>query len=304
MNQILNTHLLFIALRVMTPILFTAIGGLFASKAGVFNVALEGCMLLASFVGVAISYSTGNLILAVFTGILSSVILALIVVFFIIELNANLVIAGLAANILVSGLTAFMMHTIYGEAVTIDPINLAVLPIIDNPVLANIPIIGQILNNQVISVYFALLLIPVVIFIFNYTKFGFHIRVVGENLEAARAAGLKWKRIQYLSWVISGILCGLGGVSLSIGYVGLFYRDITAGRGWIAMAALSLGRGQPLGTFLSVLLFALADAIATQLQVTINIPNQFVLMVPYVITIIALVASTRKKTIKKEIQEQ
>lgn len=300
MDIVFITSLLYVTLRSMTPILFAALGGIFPAKTGEYNIAMEGCMLIAAFVGVAASDLTGNIWIAVFIALLSSVILALIVAFFIINLGADLVIAGLAANIFVSGITAFLLRTIFNEDSVFAPTGLSSIPTLDVKFLADIPFIGPILNDHVITVYIVLILVPVVALYFKYMVGGYHMRVIGENPDAAKAIGLKVIRTKYIAWTISGILCGLGGLSISLGYVSMFNREITAGRGWIAMTAIAFGRENTLGTFLATLLFAISDAVATKLQTSTDIPNQFILVIPYVITVIVLIVTAIQKSSRKK----
>lgn len=292
--------LLHTTLRMTTPIALAALGGLYAHRAGVLNVALEGMMLSSAFVSVIASYATGNIFLAIVAGVTSSLLLGVIFSFFGISLGGNLTIVGLAINTLVAGASAFILQTAFGQRGTFSNERIVGMKEIDVPILGEIPILGKILNNQTPMVYISLFILIVVHFILYHSKLGVYIRTVGEKEEAAESVGLPVTKIKYIAVLIGSILCGLAGINIALENVNMFVENMTGGRGFIALAAIYSGRGTAIGTYLFSLLFGFADAAQIRLQV-FNIPGAFIQMIPYLSIIIVLsiigISKKRKKSV-------
>lgn len=274
-------------LRMATPIVLVALGGVFTHRAGVLNIALEGMMLMGAFAGVITSYLTGNIGLAIVIAIIISVVFALIMSFFAITLKGNHIVTGLAINILALGITSFILQVTFNRrGVFSDPAIVGIKPI-NIPFLESIPFIGPILNNQTPMVYVSFILLIAVIVILYKTKYGVYLRTVGENIEAAKSVGIKTTLIQYSAVILSGVFCALAGVSLALENLTMFVENMTNGRGFIALAAIFCGRGTPVGTFIFAELFGLADAVQMRLQ-GLNIPGAFVQMIPFLFIIVVL----------------
>lgn len=275
-------------LRMATPLVLAAMGGIFSERSGVINIALEGIMLTGAFMAMAGSYLTGSpwlgLLAAVAAGILISAIHAVVSI----EFRADQVVSGTAINILATGLTGFLLKIMFENAGQSPSVNK-----FENwkiPVIGDIPIIGEIFANHIPFVYLAVILVGVSYWVLWKTPFGLRIRAVGEHPAAADSVGINVKKIRYISVLISGLLAGIGGASLSIGWMDIFVSNMTSGRGFIALAAVIFGRWTPQGALLAALLFGFADSLQMLAQ-TIGlgfIPKQFLLMLPYILTILAL----------------
>ncbi|AZR72435.1 branched-chain amino acid ABC transporter permease [Anoxybacter fermentans] len=275
-------------LRSATPLMYAAIGGIFSERSGVVNIALEGIMLTGAFTAMLASYYTGSPWLGVLIAMIAGGLISLIHAFVSIEFRANQVVSGVAINLLASGLTSFFLRAIFKHAGQSPSVNsLGKLPI---PIIKDIPFIGTILSGHSPLVYLALLSIVLAHFVLFKTTFGLRVRAVGEHPEAADTVGINVKKIRYICVVISGIMAGIGGATLSIGLLDLFTEDMTAGRGFIALAAVIFGKWTPFGAFVATLLFGIADAmqmLAQTLQITF-LPREIWLMLPYILTLFAL----------------
>lgn len=277
-------------LRVATPILLPALGGLISDLAGVINIALEGTMLLSAFTGVVVSAYTQSAWLGLLAALAAAAAFSLLLAFAHLDLRANLILAGIAMNFLASGGTVFVMFSLTGDKGTSSGLASLTMPYVHVPILKSIPVLGPILSGQNLIVYVAFLMVAVVWVFLYRTVRGTHLRAVGANPDAAATAGIDVRKTRYVALVLSGLLAGLGGVHMSMGYLQLFQRDMTAGRGFIALAAVFLGARHPVGTMLAALLFGAADALANQLG-SLRIPPQYVQMIPYVVTVVALAAN-------------
>jgi simple sugar transport system permease protein len=290
-------------IRVATPLLLPALGGLISELAGVLNIALEGIMLAAAFAGViagtfAPQWFPGlPLWMAPWFGVLAGVLvglaLAWIIAFFHLELGADSILTALAVNILAQGGTVFAMYAITGDKGSTSTLASPAIPNIGIPFVNGVPVLGTLLNAENLTGYnamtYAALLLTVLVWVFLYrTPLGVHLRAVGENPEAAASVGIDVKRMRYLALLLSGFCASLGGLYLSMGYLTIFQANMTSGRGFIALAVIYLGNRRPLGVLLAALLFGAASSLGAQLG-TLRIPSQLVEMIPAVMTIAALV---------------
>lgn len=263
------------AIRIQTPLTIGALGGMYSEKAGVVNIAIEGLMLTGAFAAVVVSYFTKNAYLGVLGGVAAGACLSMVHAVVSIKYKGNQTISGTAINILAASLTIYLMRLIFEtEGIT--------------PPVAKLPSwgIGDFSFNPV--VYLSFLLVPISWFVIFKTRFGLHIRAVGEHPHAADTMGIKVERVRYLAVLISGALSGLAGSYLSLGDGDTFQRNMTTGRGFMALAVLIIGKWHPVSIFAAAFLFALADAFQISISTVINIPNQITAMIPYVITLIVL----------------
>ena len=286
-------------LRITTPILLPALGGLMTDLGGSVNVALEGLMLLAAFAGPLVSNKTQSGFVGMLAGVFVAMFAAAVLAFVHLNLGADIVLAGLALNIFASGGTVFLLFKILHDKGSSSTLETKKLPFWDIPLLDRVPGVKQIISGQHVLTYAAFVLIFLVAFYLYRTKWGLRLRAVGENADAAATAGISVIRTRYSALILSGLLAGLGGVFLSMGQNGQFVRDMTAGRGFIALGAVLLGGRTPYGTALAALLFGAADALANQLKPVNALQDyaQLVSVIPNVITIVALVVyAQRRKT--------
>ena len=298
-------------LRITTPILFAALGGIMARRCGIMNLALEGSMLTAAlFAVVASAYAKkavlggvsaamsdpalvakANLVgmLAGFiVGTLAGVLMALFLAYMAVGLRADAYLAGLAINTMTTGGTVFILYMTAGDKGISSSLDSCSMPFINIPVIKDIPVLGEIISGQNLMTYFSWICVAVVYFILFKTATGLRIRAVGETPSAAESVGVNVKKVQYQAMALSGLFCGFGGVSLSMSYVQFFSRGMTAGKGFIGMSAMNLGNASPVGTAIAAFLFGFFDAMANVMQ-TLSIPVQFVQAIPYVATLVGLV---------------
>lgn len=279
-------------IRSTTPVLLAALGSAICSQVGVFNIALEGQMLIASFVAIVVNYLTGSVVLAVFAGIISGALIGAIVAILQVKYNAADMVIGTSINLLVGGLTSILLFIVLGVKGGFSSPELISLKKINLPIVKDIPFIGRIFQNLTVLDYLSYI-IAILIFIYLYkTVSGFRVLSIGINKEAAESLGIRAIRTRMRVVILSGVLCGLGGTVLSMGQVTLFTENMTAGRGFIAMAAASMGQNHPLYVIISSLFFGAAQALGVAIQNIV--PSQLTMAIPYIATIIALAVFSRK----------
>ena len=282
---------LFVAsvLRISTPLILPALGGLVSELAGATNIALEGIMLVAAFTGVVVSAYTNSVLVGVLAGILSGVLIAALLAYFHLFLQTDLFLAGIAINIMATGGTIFLLYILTGDKGNSSTLASGAVPTVNIPLIKDIPVIGTIVSGHNIFTYLALILTWLVSVFLYRTPLGVHLRAVGENPVAAASLGIHVRRVRFTAMLLSGALASLGGLNLSMAYLTLFQREMTAGRGFIALAAIYLGGRTPWGTLLAAILFGFFDALSNQLG-SLSIPSQWIQMIPYLATVVALVA--------------
>lgn len=275
----LVVFLLFATIRSATPLIFAALGGMFSERSGVINIALEGLMLAGAFTAAVVTYETNNPYFGFLCGMAAGALLAAIYAVSVIKFEADQVVAGFGINILMLGLPALLSSAIYDSAGSTEQIAKEHLL----PSFADISIAS----------FAAFLLVPICWYVMYKTPFGLRLRAVGENPSAADAAGVRVQQLRYIGVILSGVLAAAGGAYLSIGQSSFFTRGMTAGRGFIALAALILAKWQPVPVLLACLFFGFTEALTIplasyKLASGDPIPTQFVQIIPYVLTIIVL----------------
>jgi len=274
-------------LRVTTPILFAALGAVVADLCGVVNIALEGTMLFSAFTGVAVSAFTQSAWLGLLAAVGVGALVGLTLAYSHLKLGTDAVLAGIALNLLAAEGTVFLLYVVAGDKGVSSSLPSKVLPDWHIPVIKEIPVLGAILGKQNALTYMSLIAVVLVYLFLFKTSFGLRLRAVGENPDAADSVGISVHRVQFVALAISGALAGMGGAHLSMGYVSWFSRNMTSGRGFIALAAETLGYRHPVGVFLASLLFGFADALSNYMQ-SLRVPGEFVQMIPYLLTLVAL----------------
>jgi len=268
-RDIFNYALIASTIRLSTPLILAALGGLYSERGGVINIALEGMMLAGAFTAAVVTVFTHSPWAGLLGAVIAGLVVAALHAVVTINYRADQVVSGAAINILFLGVPALLSGALF-ESTGATP---------------QLPR-DQTLPNTL--VYLAFILVAVTAYVIYRTRFGLRLRAVGENPEAAMAAGVSVTRMRYAGVLISGALAALGGAYLSIGQSSLFTRNMTAGRGFIALAALIFGKWDPVGALLACLFFGFAEAVAIRMQGTVDIPNQFIQMIPYVLTMVVL----------------
>jgi simple sugar transport system permease protein len=280
MSELITLSLLFSTIRFATPLLFAALGGMFSERSGVINIALEGLMLAGAFTAAVVTYESGNPFFGFFCGIIAGAVLAAVYAVACIEFEADQVVAGFGINILMLGLPALLSSAIYDSAGSTEQI-------------AKENLLPDLFGINIAS-FLAFLLVPLCWYVLYKTPFGLRLRAVGENPAAADAAGISVVTLRYVGVILSGILAAAGGAYLSIGQSSLFTRGMTAGRGFIALAALILAKWRPVQVMFACLFFGFTEALTIPLgnlkmpYSGENVPVQFIQIIPYVLTIIVL----------------
>ncbi|ARV58949.1 branched-chain amino acid ABC transporter permease [Nostocales cyanobacterium HT-58-2] len=282
------------SLHLAVPLAFAALGGLFSEKSGVLNIALEGMLLTGAFTSAATTFYTGNVWFGVLATLIAGGLVGLLHAFLSVTLRVDQLVSGLAINLVAAGLTSFLSRLVFSGGSTQHI--LGIKPIIV-PGLASIPLIGPLLFQQDILVYLLFIFFFLTTYILFHTSPGLTLRAVGEYPKAVDAAGVSVYQVRYLAVVVSGCFAALGGAYLTLAQVQYFAEGMSAGKGFIAIAALIFGKWHPIGTGLACLLFGATEALQLRIQ-TLNagIPYQFLIMLPYVTAMLALVGLAGKST--------
>jgi ABC-type uncharacterized transport system permease subunit len=287
-DAILSPDFFSAILRAATPILFATLAAGIAAKSGITNMALEGIMLFSALFGVIFSSLTHSAWLGLLITVAIGGLIGLILAFFVLNLKTDEILAAIAINLTATGGTVLLMVAFSGDRGVSSSIRSVSAPNVTIPLIDKIPFIGEVLSGQNVLTWLSLLAV-VLLHLFLYkTPMGLNIRSVGENKDAAESVGINSRKVQYIALVISGALAAFGGFYLSGGYMNMFTKDMSGGRGFIALAASSMGGNTPVGGFLVSLLFGLAQALANVMQLTAVMPYEIILMVPYLTTLIGL----------------
>ncbi|HZF07214.1 MAG TPA: ABC transporter permease [Thermoanaerobaculia bacterium] len=269
MRNLLSLEMVFSSIRLTTPLLLAALGGLYSERSGVINIALEGLMLAGAFTAAVVTHFAGSAWIGLLAAIAAGVVVALLHALACIRYRADQVVSGMAINILLLGVPALLSGAFFDSTGATPQIpRVSLLP--------NVPIV------------LAFAMVPITWYVLYRTRFGLRLRAVGENPEAADTAGIGVARLRYLAVALSGALAAIGGAYLSTGQSSLFTRNMSAGRGFIALAALIFGKWRPVQTMLACLLFGCAEALSIQMQGVARVPVQFIQIIPYVLTIVVL----------------
>jgi simple sugar transport system permease protein len=274
-------------IRMTTPILFVALGSALCNRVFIFNIGLEGMMLMGAFASIVANFYTGSLLLSVIAAMLAAMAVAWVAGIFMVKFNGAMLVVGVSINVLVSGLTTFLMQIVFGSKGAYVSTALVSFNKINVEFLRGTPILHTMFGSLTYLDLGAFLLAIALYFFLFRTVTGFRLRSIGINKPAAESLGIKADRMQILTIVFSGLVSGLGGCLLTMGGVTMFAQNITAGRGFIAMAAGTLGAAHPLGVVASSAFFGFAQSMANMLQNT-SISSQLTMALPYVATVVAL----------------
>jgi len=280
-------------IRLATPILLPALGQIYTQRAGILNLSVEGTMTIGAVAGFAATFYSGSLWLGILAGMVFGMLFALLMAVLSVTLRANQVIAGIALNILGIGLAVFFYRVIFG--IQSLPPQVEPFKMLKIPFLSEIPVIGVIFFQHNIIVYLAFIMVIITWFILEKTTFGLKIKAVGENPKASDSKGISVNKYRYIAILIGGLYAGAAGAFMSIGYLNIFTESIIGGRGFIAVSVVIFARFLPIRAMWGALLFGIASALQLRLQALgIDVANQLMLMLPYALTIIALVLASKK----------
>ncbi|MEG4644104.1 ABC transporter permease [Paracoccus sp. P2] len=288
------------AVRLMTPLLLACLAGLYSERAGVFDIGLEGKMLMAAFTSASVAYATGSAWLGLLAGIAGAAAMAGLHGLASISFRGNQLISGVAINFLASGLTVLLGQKIFGLGGRTPSLSGAArfgeitLPFADS--LRPVPVIGpvyaELISGHTILVYIAFAMVPLTWWVLYRTRFGLRLRAVGENPASVDTAGVSVTRLRFAAVMICGVLCGLAGAYLATGISAGFVKEMTAGRGFIALAALIFAKWRPWSALFATFLFGLMEAVANRFPNldlgVVTVPSMFMNALPYILTVIIL----------------
>ena len=282
--------ILYSGIRLATPYLYAGIGETIAQTSGVYNLGVDGIMLMGAFTGFYVGMNTHSLMLGLLAAAIAGLLMGLLMAFVSVTLKAEQGISGIGLQLFGLGLSTLLFKLTMGGVMSIDGFQAVKIPL-----LGDLPYIGEAIFNHNMLVYCAFLLVPVASFILNKTTFGLQIRAVGQNPQAADSLGVNVARTRYITVSLGGLLSGIAGASLSIALINLFQENMTNGMGFIAVALVYFGGWKPGGVLAGSLIFSFVNAFQVWLQIKgINIPSDFAVMLPYILTIVALVFAVRR----------
>ena len=296
LDDIITASVFASTIRLATPYIFASLGEMFSQRSGVLNLGVDGVMLLGAFFGFYVVYVTESLILGVVAAIVIGALMGLATAFISVTLKAEQGISGIGIYLFGLGMSELLYKELVGTPRTVDG-----FPSIDLPVLSDLPWLGEIFFQHNLLVYVAFLLVPISFFILNHTTIGLQIRAVGQHPDAADAMGVSVSGVRYFTVTLGGILSGLAGAALSIALLKVFQQNMTAGRGFIAVALVYFGGWRPYGVLGGAILFSFVNALQLQADVIgfelfgWQIPSEFSNLLPALITIIVLVFASKRK---------
>lgn len=277
--------------RFVTPLLLAALGGALCERAGVFNIALEGFILVGAFAAVVGSYASGSSFVGVLSACLGGVLMGLIFAEFSVRQRADAIVVSVALNLLALGVTTFLLRAVIGVSGAFRDTSIVGIDSIDVPGLSQLPFVGPLFSSQSPLFILALVFVPLLQIMLTRHRFGLRLRAAGEQPDALLAGGVSVLRIRTLALMACGALCGLAGAQLSISNVNLFVENMSAGRGWIAVVAVLLTRGRPWPLLFIAVLFGFTDTVSFRFQ-GLGLPQQFTDAMPYLMTLLALIFSS------------
>jgi len=293
------------AIKMSTPLVFAALAALMTRQAGMFNMGVEGMILCSALGAVTGAHYLGNVWAGVACGILTGLITGFVIAFAHLSGKTDLYLTCIAFNLAATGGTVFIMYLLTGEkSTTSGAFRSYQIPNINIPIIKDIPILGRIISGQSLLTYVAVLCVWFVWFLLKRTRVGLRIRSVGENPKAAESVGISVKKIGYIAFLFCGLFAGLSGTFLSMSWVTFFMKNMVNGRGYIGLSAQNMANGNPVGSALVSLLFGATSSLSLTLKSQSNFPTEFLEMIPYLATIIAIVFTSLYSIHRKHKIEQ
>ena len=290
LSRIFTPSLIYATIRSATPILYAALCASITQQANILNIGTEGIMLMGAFFGVAISFLTGSWLLAVAISMIAGAAMAMIIAVGHIRYQADNCAIGMGVNLFAVAMTKFLLNSVLGKSGTFTDPNLAGIPKLHLGFLEGSKFLNTVFNDWSITEWFVIILILIISFLFYKTAWGLRLRAVGRMQQAAQTAGINVNSMKYQAILIAGLIGGLAGAHLSLGYSKMFTESMTNGRGFMGVAAMYFGGANPLLTAVGCLVFGLADSVGARLQ-PFGVPSQIILLMPYVVTVAVLAVS-------------
>lgn len=301
LGKIFNLSLIYATFRASTPIIYAALCAAITQQANILNIGTEGIMLVGAFTAVAVSYFTGSWMLGILAAMLGGAFIAMIMAVSHIKYNSEICAIGMGVNLLAIALTKFMLQVFFHTSGSFSNPSIVPIPKLHMAFLENVPVLNSLFNDWRFTEWFVIIFIILLQFIFYKTVWGLRLRAVGQFPMAAETAGIQANAVKYQAMLISGLIGGLAGAHLSLGYSTQFVENMTNSRGFMGVAAMYFGGANPVLTAMGCLLFGFSDSVGARLQ-AYGIPAQFILMMPYIVTIavLALSMAVKIQAIKKK----
>jgi simple sugar transport system permease protein len=292
MGEIFTPSVFAATIRLATPYIFASLGEMFGQRSGLLNLGVDGIMLMGAFFAFYVVFVTGSLLLGILAALFTGLIMGLAMGFISVTLKAEQGISGIGLYLFGLGMSELLYQRLLGTPRSVEG-----FPNLHLPVLSDIQLlgIGEILFKHNLLVYVAFALVPISAYILNRTPFGLMVRAAGQNPAAADAMGVSVTQVRYMTAVLGGIMAGLAGASLSIALLKVFQQNLTSGLGFIAVALVYFGRWKPTGVLMGAMLFSFVNALQLQVSaIGANIPSEFAVMAPYIVTILALIFASKR----------
>lgn len=294
LGKIFNLSLIYATFRASTPIIYAALCAAITQQANILNIGTEGIMLVGAFTAVAVSYFTGSWMLGILAAMLGGALIAMIMAVSHIKYNSEICAIGMGVNLLAIALTKFMLQVFFHTSGSFSNPSIVPIPKLHMAFLENVPVLNSLFNDWRFTEWFVIIFIILLQFIFYKTVWGLRLRAVGQFPMAAETAGIQANAVKYQAMLISGLIGGLAGAHLSLGYSTQFVENMTNSRGFMGVAAMYFGGANPVLTAMGCLLFGFSDSVGARLQ-AYGIPAQFILMMPYIVTVAVLAISMAVK---------
>lgn len=298
-SNIINVSLIYATFRASTPIIYAALCAAITQQANILNIGTEGIMLMGAFTAVVVSYTTGSWVLGVLVAMLGGMFMAWIIAVGHIKYRADNCAIGMGVNLLAIALTKYLLNALLGQQGSFSDPKIAGIPRIHISFLEKVPFLDEIFNDWCITEWLVIVLVVVVWFVFYKTVWGLRLRAVGKFELAAQTAGINVNSMKYQAILIAGLIGGMAGAHLSLGYSNLFRENMTNNRGFMGIAAMNFGNANPVFTAIGCLIFGFSDSVGARVQ-AYGVPSQIVLLMPYIITILVLVISLISKKITED----
>ncbi|NCB01217.1 MAG: ABC transporter permease [Spirochaetia bacterium] len=289
------------AITIMTPLLLASTGGLFTELSGMLNISLEGLMLIGAFATIVGVHFSNSLVVGMIIGIISAMILASILASIVLYLKANVFITGLAANLFASGMTVVLSFYLFNNKGVITFDNLPVIPKLFLDLSKKIPVVGPIFFGHTFFTYLSVILLILASIIIYRTPFGFRLRAAGLYPKSLSSIGISYKKYRFFAFLISAFYSAIAGAMLSMN-LGAFVPNITSGKGWIALVVIFLGQKRPAGLIIASLIFGFSEAFSNYAQGVWSIPSDFILAIPYLFTLVAIILFSIYEYNKKRVE--